>query len=105
MKIKLSKSQWELVGKKAGWDKVSQQTLPPSPQTPAQQPAQGQTATKITIDKMMQDPEIKGWIEWIKKSNKYNLDRLNTLEQIKAGLQKKGINWQQDPYLLELISQ
>ncbi len=41
MKIKLSKSQWEIMGKEAGWIKQAQ-TNPPQQNQPQQQPKQMQ---------------------------------------------------------------
>jgi hypothetical protein len=125
MKIKLSKSQWENMGKEAGWIKKAQTAIPisqtgpnaniadvyqqhknqnnPNVQQPqaqqSQQPQQGQgqpNASGWTFNRLMQDPHFKQTFQTL-KNQKANE------KKILQYWQSMGIQYKSIPEILEVI--
>jgi len=117
MKIKLSRSQWEKMGKEAGWIKKAQTAIPisqtgpnaniadvyqqhknqnnPSVQRP--QPQQTQpNASGWTFNRLMQDPNFKQTFQTLKnqKANE---------KKILQYWQSMGIQYKSIPEILEVI--
>jgi hypothetical protein len=85
MKITLSRKQWEMVGQKSGWMKKEavEQTLPPNPHTTGNQ-QERHDYSKMTFERLMQDPNFKAQYDNIKQQQKWQL-------QIFNGWKKLGI--------------
>ena len=100
MRIKLSKSQWEQMGKTAGWMKKAQSATPSQgsnspyaqPVNPQQQQQQPTKAT--TLSGMLQQyPDLGKAYENLRVS----------IPHFKKLLDHYQINWQSIPEILELI--
>jgi ABC-type phosphate/phosphonate transport system ATPase subunit len=96
--VKMSKKEWESLGKKAGWMRtaqpIQQQTQPVQQQT---QPVQQQSdRSNMTFERLMQDPSFKKTFETLKsqKANK---------AQILDYWKQNGINYTSMPEILEVI--
>ena len=103
--VKMSKSEWQTIGKQSGWMKIAEDgALPPFPQNyqpqqpigqQAQQPQQTQTQPQqaqakpnysvMTFNKLMQDPNFKTQYQNLQNQKKWK-------QQIYSGWQKLGIN-------------
>jgi len=91
--IKMSKSEWESIGKKSGWMKKAQVNGAPAQGQPA--PAQGQPAgAPTTLNGILQAyPEIAKSYETLR----------TTIPWLKKVLDSKGVNWQTIPEFLDLL--
>jgi hypothetical protein len=79
-KIKISKSEWTNLGKKAGWMKEAQ--------LPGQNPN--------TQTNPMNDPQIKNLYDKVVSGQK-------SARALRQYCEQKGIDWKSDPYLLEVL--
>ncbi|MEX0598313.1 MAG: hypothetical protein WD512_17630 [Candidatus Paceibacterota bacterium] len=93
MNIKLSKSQWETIGKTTGWIKEAQNTNVQQPQ----QTQQGQpNASGWTFNRLMQDKHFQQTFETLKKQKENEKKILQYWESF--GVQYKSI-----PEILDVI--
>tara|TARA_R110000824_G_scaffold148242_3_gene317852 strand:+ start:41201 stop:41548 length:348 start_codon:yes stop_codon:yes gene_type:complete len=103
--IKMSRKEWQDLGKKAGWTKVAQE-MPPFPtqqdqtqqQAPTQQAqpaAEQDTYATMTFARLMEDPTFKQQFDTITQQKAWQ-------EKIRQGWQQLGIP--NHPEIAELMN-
>jgi len=104
MKIKLSKSQWEQMGKTAGWIKKAQLATPSGAPQPA---TNNQIGTQRVQTQQQQQPTqattLSGILQQYPDVGKAYENLRVSLPHFKKLLGHYQINWQSIPEILELI--
>lgn len=88
--VKMSKTEWQQMGQKAGWVTAQQGLqMPPPPPASGAPIDQAQSGTNVSFNGLMQDQKFA--------------QMYNSARNLKKYLQNKGLNYSQYPELLEIF--